>query len=77
MVGLPADAIVEIIFGILNATLTVTMIWQNRNIHRERYRMLGDLLYHGLLLNQYADPETGDEISLGHAPIKDLALLFR
>ena len=67
MVGLPADAIVDIIFGILNVALTVAMIWQNRNIRRERYRMLGDPSYHDLLLNQFADLETGDEISLGHA----------
>ena len=92
MVGLPADAIVDIIFGILNATLTVAMIWQNRNIHREHYRMLGDLLYHGLLLNQFADLGTGDETPPGHAPsfvsepfkfradcmlVRDLALLLQ
>lgn len=35
---LPADAVVDIIFGVLNVILTLAVIWQTRSIRRDRYR---------------------------------------
>ena len=36
MPSLPADAIVDIIFGVVNIMLTMAIVWQTRSIRKER-----------------------------------------
>lgn len=69
MYKLPADAVVEIVFGVINVILTVAIFWQTRSIRSERHRRLRAFSPEVSLLNTLADVETGDDVSLGHAPI--------
>ena len=40
MTALPADAIVDIIFGVLNVMLTLVVIWQTHSNREERHHQL-------------------------------------
>lgn len=69
MISLPAEAIVDTIFGVINVILTVAIFWQTRSIRKERYGRLRAFSPEISLLNTLADVETGDDVSLRHAPI--------
>ena len=61
MTALPADAIVDIVFGVLNVILTLVVIWQTHKNREERHLQLRFSATSTLLLAPPEDNEQEDE----------------